>query len=96
MRIFVLAESAVTNSLGRGISLALVGREWGSVELWARDDGPTWTGARHFDVEVHRFSSTDITALVQRIRLAARDEPALPEPLDVKDDCEEDFRLATR
>lgn len=26
----------------------------------------------------------------------ARDEPALPEPLDVKDDCEEDFRLATR
>lgn len=74
---FTLAESAVTNSLGRAISLSLVAAEVGEVELWALDDGPAWTGARHFDLPLHRFSPHRLDPLIHRIRNAARHEPVV-------------------
>ncbi|MCR2825493.1 hypothetical protein [Microbacterium sp. zg.Y909] len=77
MRIFVIAESAVTNSLGRAISLAVVGTERATTELWAVDDGPVWTGARHFDLDIRRFDGRDPAALIARIRDAAADGPVL-------------------
>ena len=77
MRIFVVAESAVTNSLGRAISLAIVGTERAVTELWAVDDGPVWTGARHFDLDIRRFDGRNPAALVSRIRDAAADEPVV-------------------
>lgn len=77
MLTITLAESAVTNSLGRAISLSLVAAEFGDVELWAVDDGPTWTGARHFDIAVHRFSAHRLDTVIHRIRNAARHEPVL-------------------
>jgi glycosyltransferase involved in cell wall biosynthesis len=77
MLTFALAESAVTNSIGRAISLSLVAAEFGDVELWAVDDGPTWTGARHFDLTVHRFSAHRLDTVIDRIRDAARTQPVL-------------------
>lgn len=77
MHVFTLAESAVTNSLGRAISMSLVAAELGTVELWALDDGPTWTGARHFDLPVHRFSPRHLDVLVDAIRARASEEPTL-------------------
>jgi hypothetical protein len=77
MLTFALAESAVTNSIGRAISLRLVAAEFGDVELWAVDDGPTWTGARHFDLTVHRFSAHRLDTVINRIRDAARTQPVL-------------------
>ncbi|MDX2376597.1 hypothetical protein M4I32_07265 [Microbacterium sp. LRZ72] len=77
MLTIALAESARDNSLGRAISMSLVAAELGAVELWAVDDGPAWTGARHFDLTVHRFSRAGIDRLVERIRTAARAEPVL-------------------
>lgn len=77
MYVFTLAESAVTNSLGRAISMSLVAAELGPVELWALDDGPTWTGARHFDLPVHRFGRRRIDLVVDAIRARARTEPVV-------------------
>lgn len=74
MHFFALAESSVTNSLGRAISLSLVAAELGTVELWALDDGPTWTGARHFDLPIHRFTVRRINELVAAISARARTE----------------------
>lgn len=77
MLTITLAESAVTNSLGRAISLSLVAAEFGDVELWAVDDGPTWTGARHFDLRIHRFPAHDLRVVVDRVRQAAQEQPVL-------------------
>ena len=77
MHFFALAESSVTNSLGRAISVGLVAAELGTVELWALDDGPTWTGARHFDLPIHRFAARRIDELVAAISTRARTEPVV-------------------
>jgi len=77
MKIFVVAESAVTNSLGRAISLAVVGSERAATELWAVDDGPVWTGARHFDLDIRRFDGRDPSGLIARIEAAAAVEPVV-------------------
>ena len=77
MHFFALAESSVTNSLGRAISLSLVAAELGTVELWALDDGPTWTGARHFDLPIHRFTARRINELVAAISERARTEQVI-------------------
>lgn len=71
LRIFVVAESALTNSLGRAISLALVGAERAETELWAVDDGPVWTGARHFDIDIRRFDGRHLEPLIGRMIEAA-------------------------
>lgn len=77
MKIFVIAESAVTNSLGRGISLAVVGSQLADTELWAVDDGPVWTGARHFDLDIRRFDGRNPDVLVNRIAGLADTEPVV-------------------
>lgn len=77
MKIFVIAESAVTNSLGRAVSLALVGSQRAETELWAVDDGPVWTGARHYDLDIRRFDGSKPDALVARVLDAARAEPVV-------------------
>lgn len=77
MHTFALAESAVTNSLGRAISMSLVAAELGTVEMWALDDGPTWTGARHFDLPLHRFSASRLSELTEAVRDRARTEQVL-------------------
>ncbi len=77
MHVFTLAESAVTNSLGRAISLSLVAAEVATVELWALDDGPTWTGARHFDLPVNRFAASRHSGLTEAIRKRSATEPVV-------------------
>ena len=77
MLTIALAESAVTNSLGRAISLSLVAAELGPVELWAIDDGPPWTGARHFDLSIHPFPARRLDLVIERILSAGREGPVL-------------------
>lgn len=74
MHFFTLAESATANSLGRAIMMSLVAAELGSVDLWALDDGPTWTGARHFDLPVHRFTAGRLDVVVNTVRRHAEHE----------------------
>ena len=74
MHLYTIAESAAANSLGRAISMSLVAAELGTVETWAVDDGPTWTGARHFDLEIRRFSAHGAGALVDSIRQRSASE----------------------
>lgn len=77
MQFYVVAESAAANSLGRAISMSLVAAELGTVETWALDDGPTWTGARHFDLEINRFSRRHTRVLVDAVRARAAAEPVV-------------------
>lgn len=57
--------------------MSLVATELGTVEMWALDDGPTWTGARHFDLPLHRFSASRLSELTDAIRDRARTEQVL-------------------
>src|SRR5687767_12884556 len=75
MHLYTVAESAAANSLGRAISMTLVAAELGTVETWALDDGPTWTGARHFDLDLHRFRPRHIDVLVDAVRARSAIEP---------------------
>ena len=74
---FVVAESTVTNSLGRAFSRALIAEELGPVELWAHDDGPIWVGARHFDLDIKRFGGRNLSGLVRAVRTVAEQQPVL-------------------
>jgi glycosyltransferase involved in cell wall biosynthesis len=77
MHLYAVAESAAANSLGRAISMSLIAAELGTVETWALDDGPTWTGARHFDLEIHRFSTRHTDVLVDAVRARSATEPVV-------------------
>jgi len=77
MHLYTIAESAAANSLGRAISMSLVAAELGTVETWALDDGPIWTGARHFDLEIRRFSARRTDLLVDAVRARSASEPVV-------------------
>jgi glycosyltransferase involved in cell wall biosynthesis len=77
IRVYVIAESTASNSLGRAISLALTAEPIGAAELWALDTGPVWVGAAQFGVPVNVFSRNTLPDLAHRIEVASQSAPTI-------------------
>jgi len=72
VKTFVLSPFSRSNSLGRGISMALTAAELGDVELWAVEDGPVWPPSKKFALDVNLFTADTRAGLIDRIGEAAR------------------------
>ena len=67
--VFIVGDSASTNSLGRTLSLAITAGAIATVRVLTVDDGPTWRGAAQFEAKIEKFQATNWRKTARTIKL---------------------------